>query len=132
MSAMSFREPDQARWIGVRPGHRGEQVAAHNIAINNTQIIHTVTAGKVLYLTDWVFEANAGAAGWSADFEIRNVLDVLVYKIVTWYSGGVESRMLANSLFYPIEVPTGYDIIVSSNAVGLGTFGFIHGWEEKA
>jgi len=130
MSAMAFREPNQVKWVGIRPAHNGEQVAKSNAATNGTTIIHTVTATKTLYLctstlTYW------GAVG-SGQIKVRNAADVDQYILVI---GGL---ITAAGAFFglsipfnpPLEIPAGWDVVVLSSIAASVAEGFIFGWEE--
>jgi len=130
MSAMLYREPNQVKWVGVRPAHNGEQVAKSGTAVNNTVIIHTVTAGKNLYLvTAQIFTVNSVAA--YGNLWVRDGADA------TWlYLGGLVSaagQAIPGQTWYsypPVEVPAGYDICVVSTALAFNVVGSIFGWEE--
>jgi hypothetical protein len=131
--AMKFREPNRARWVGTRPAHDGEQVIAYKLAVDATQIIYTVPAGKVLHLTNAMIFASSLAVGHGYIF-IRNVADVPVLYLVQfrYISGAGMGTGHANQYWPPIEVLEGYDIAITSGAAGLTLFGNIHGWVENA
>lgn len=130
MSLMSFREKDKARRVGVRPAHEGTQIAKDGTANNNTVIIHTVTAGKVFYLVDWSMCMVAGATNQISTLHVRDASDVFAWYIHILRSAGSANLSEANSLFYPQEIPAGYDVCVSSDNVGMISYAHIHGWEE--
>ena len=79
MSPMAFREPNEVLWRGVRPGHRGEQVAKYNSATNATVILHTVTTGKTLFLTAVSFQASTTTAGKFGALFVRDTSDAEKY-----------------------------------------------------
>ena len=130
MAAMAFREPNQVKWVGTRPGHNGEQVEKYNTATNGTAIVHTVTAGKTLYLVSAIIFPAAVNSGVGTVF-IRDLLDA-VWTYLVGMTGALNFGLIGQtlSLYHPIEVPEGYDICVLSGGAGLTVYGAIHGWEE--
>ncbi len=130
MALMKFREPNQAAWVGFRPGHRGTQVTKHAAATNTTLIIHTVTSGKVLYMTSFFLSVRSGVG--EGILFVRDTSDVLQYHIVrvelfTKVSSGPGVGL---SLHHPIEIPAGFDVCVQSTPAFCIANGFINGWEE--
>lgn len=108
----------------------GTQVQKSANASNNTVIIHTVTAGKTLYLTAAHILAVTGNASFG-DIFVRNEADAEQYKLLTADSDGGVSGNNSASLPYakPIKIPAGYDICVRSSA-GNSVHASISGWEE--
>jgi len=85
MAYATFREPNQVKWVGVLPGHNGEQVIAQAVADNSTVIAYTVPAGKILLLshfTSCVFN-NAGGIGTAYGY-VRDNLGVEVFRMHTY------------------------------------------------
>jgi len=91
MALMNFREPNQVKWVGVRPAHNGEQINIGNFVVNGAVTLYTVPAGKILLLieisaskwTNYVgsifVEARTAASVWIRSFcmmEIGNANDV--------------------------------------------------------
>jgi len=141
-------EPDQVKWVGVRPVYPTEniqiqmgafettvggvtrvQINKSVIGNNNTTIIHTVTAGKVFYLCAVTFSGNPQAGGTS-DLFIRNVADVAQYTILHSHTAAVDGRDSAMPLFMPIAIPAGYDIVLTTTNTAAHVF--IAGWEQDA
>jgi len=130
MALMEFREPNQAKWQGTRPGHNGDQVletgANNAVAVN---LVYTVAPGAVLFLTHIGVGAVQGGA---------NILTVHIYDNTPV---SVESLMyctinptISNSYFSdrywpPIEIPADYSIRVEAT-VALWYSWVIHGWAE--
>lgn len=104
------------------------------LRINGTTVIHTVTAGKTLFLTGaslGLSSLDVAEAGYMA---VRNVGDTIQYYI---FRAGLEasennSANLAFSLpaVPPIEIAAGWDIVVYSPSPGFASAGAISGWEE--
>lgn len=127
---MGFRENNQVKWIGSRPAHNGEQVAESNVANNNTVVLYTVGAGKVLYITDWAIGVVGNFSG-EGYLCVRDNLAAVQYEFCfARCIAGVLMRGLTSSTFYPIEVPATWDVAVYSGVAGLTIRGFIHGWVE--
>jgi hypothetical protein len=130
MALMKWREPNRAKYIGVRPAHDGVQIAKRATATNGESTIHTVTAGKTFYLV-WV-KLICGTAGvgetylvWkSGATTILYLCDILVATPV-----GIISP--DSAYFYPpMEIPFGDILSVISSAIAVTGIGEIFGWEE--
>ena len=130
MAAMAFREPNQVRWVGTRPGHNGTQVIAGGTATNTVTILWTVTAGKTLHITYFSLAMRSGAVTAECSISVRNGADVYQYSIVNIGTVASDHGELAAALSVPIEVPAGYDVYVASDSANLKAYGTIHGWEE--
>jgi hypothetical protein len=130
MALMLFREPNQARWGGVRPAHRGTQVEKSNSVTNGTIIVHTVTAGKTLFLCTVVVEFRfGGLAAW--DFlAVRNEADVFQYYIARLRDNTAGTVGLVIPYWPPREISAGYDIYLTSSGVNNDMAADIFGWEE--
>jgi len=50
MALMKFREPNQVKWVGVRPGHNGTQIIRSQGADNATVELYLVPVGQTFYL----------------------------------------------------------------------------------
>ena len=128
--AMNHREGNRIKWIGVRPAHDGTQVIKSAYKINGTEIIHTVTAGKTLYLKGFFFESSSSVSGVAGALIVRNALDVLEYYLAYCYHRGASEKLAARDYSQPIEIPAGYDICIISGALTLEVLAEIDGWEE--
>lgn len=130
MAFMSFREPNQVKWVGVRPAHNGEQYNLYSQANNNTVILHTVSAGKTFFLTACSLRGNYVVSGWGA-LSVFDDVAALKYRIlgVTNYVN-TTPQSVSLSLFYPIEIPGNWSIRVRSSAASYTVDAFISGWEE--
>ena len=127
---MEFREPNELRWYGSRPAHKGTQILKENDAENETTIVHTVTTGKVLYLCSMILGYYAIAAGYAYG-RIRDDSDETVTTVfIDTIQAGSDGKGTFASFWPPMEIPASYDIIVISSAVGLKPNLTIFGWEE--
>ena len=130
MALMKFREPNQVKWIGTRPGHDGTQVLARGAADSATTVLYTVPVGNTFYLCHSMMGYGAIAAG-IAVFEIQDLVPVRVVDL--FYDtlvAGIAGNSKNASYWPPIEIPAGYRIVVVSSAVGLTVHGTVFGWVE--
>ena len=130
MAVMGFREPNMARWVGVRPGHDGTQIAKSGHTDNALLIVHTVTAGKTLYLTAALASGNTAGTATGINIWVRNAADVAQYYLIqnslnvnTYFAVGL-------SFNPPLEIPAGWDIVIVAGHATARADLFIHGWEE--
>jgi hypothetical protein len=130
MSAMSYREPNEVRWVGVRPAHKGTQVAFNNTANNSTIPLHDVPSGKTFFLAGFTCNVNKGTGGGNGYLTVRDVSNVAQYHLVQvpMFSAGHATYCM--SFVPPFEIPSGWDITIISDTAGLGVSAFIYGWEE--
>lgn len=130
MALMGWREPNQVKWVGTRPAHRGTQIGKSASAVNATAIVYTVTAGKTLYLctASLMTETATVSAGI---FSIRDGADVS-WLHLTMGRANTAGYFIAPCVTFwpPLEVPAGYDIVVFSSAALAAWTGSIFGWEE--
>ena len=106
--ATVHREPNQVKWVGVRPGHNGEQVLI-DIDFNANQLLYTVAADKLLFIFSWQVTLAANAAG-IATLELRTAVPAVYYHLA--YLRGALADIgpsVSNSLWVPIEVPATYN-----------------------
>ena len=130
MSAMAFREPNQVKWVGIRPGHNGSQVFKYASATNGVTIVHTVTAGKTLYLVTASIMSLSNQAS-NGFIGVRNGADVdqgYLCHVIGAALGGYPSPLWYS--MPPLELPAGWDVYVQSGAAGFTAIGTIFGWEE--
>lgn len=130
MSEMSFREPNQVLWRGVRPAHLGTQILKYADANAATVVVHTVSAGKVFYLTFFSHTGFLSAAGEVSELIIRNAADALQLRLSRFESPASETLSVAVGLNFPIEIPALWDIAIYSSNAGIVSYGSIAGWEE--
>lgn len=130
MSLMKFREPNQVKWVGVRPGHNGTQIKAEAIAVNNTQVLYTVTAGKMLYLCTLNWQVDSNVGGGNTLIYHYNSGSVLQHVFVS--IGQFSAPVLANTISFwpPYEMASGDYIQIWSPNAGTSLYCGIFGWEE--
>ena len=130
MALMKFREPNQVKWIGSRPGHNGTQVLASTNADSALATVYLVPVGKTFYLCYAGINYSAVAAGM-AYMDIRDdggVRIAYLYNEVIIAAG--EGKAFASSFWPPIELLAGYTVRLASGAAGLTVHGVVHGWYE--
>lgn len=106
------------------------QVFKYNAATNATVIVYTVTAGKTLYLSQWVFSVRSNAAGFQGNLYVRDADDLNPVYIAQIALGSAGHLCNSGNPNPAIEILAGYDVVVDSNNAGLGSWASIHGWEE--
>ena len=132
MAVMGFREPNRARWVGVRPAHDGAEVYNKADATNATVVVYTVPAGKVLHLTSLHVCSRATLAAGEVIVDIRNAAHVIQVSPFDHYYAAVGQMSDDISFWPPMELPAGWEIAVrSTNANSWGCL-FVRGWIENA
>ena len=130
MSDIHFREPNQVKWQGSRPGHNGTQVLVSlQSAVTPLDLMYTVPAGQTLFLTYAAGFPNVNAANL-IKLQIYTDGAVLWYQIAGAYSFAAQAMTGFTCTFNPpIEVPSGYTIQKYSSGANICTAS-IHGWVE--
>jgi len=130
MSDMHFREPNQVKWQGSRPGHNGTQVLESftTVAIATTPF-YTVPVGHTLFLTN---------VAVSSSINVSSVLWVNIHTdapafwrtlLVGETIINADRMALVNQYWPPVEIPSGY-IIYVHQTVNVNIRITIHGWYE--
>ena len=121
--ATVHREPNQVKWIGVRPGHNGEQVlVAIDTAVN--VVVYTVAADTLLFLYDWHYGGNRNLAFGSIlqIFDDGDNVNATIGYITSDASN--PGTNMAQNLWVPIELVEGWYIkAITTQQV----HGYIHG-----
>lgn len=109
------------------------QVAVSKTKANGVEIIYTVPASKVFYMTAWTL----GLTGSAVDLvhlKVRNVADTEQYTIMTMGAETtlLESQTQSGSFDPPLEIAAGWDVILDSDAANADGTAFIHGYTENA
>ena len=121
--ATVHREPNQVKWVGVRPGHNGEQILV-KIELAGNAIVYTVPANKILFLFDWHIGIARGVAG-AAELQIRDdAAAIHAYLSYVTSAAGYTGTNATQNLWVPHELIEAWDIyVVTGNPVR----GYIHG-----
>lgn len=129
MAAMTFRESNQVKWVGVRPGHNGTQILARTAANNSTNIVYTVTAGKTLFLHSYQLNISCGTNNIAFNMYIRTDAAVTWHQVSYGKSYASKNNMTCQSFNPPLEIPAEYQIMIQAGA-DLWAYCCIQGWEE--
>ena len=130
MSAMNFREPNQARWLGVRPAHNGEQLVAYNITTNDDRSIYQVPSGKTAYITSMIITATSGSVGGNVQVNYTDSANNLIKRLVNHFFRVTGNIAFSVSFNPPLELINQQRIRAYSNANDATITVFLHGWEE--
>ena len=126
MAVTVHREPNRVKWIGVRPGHEGEQILKSATVVNGNATLYTVPADKLLLLFNWGFSAGASAA-LSDYFLIRDELDATYLELFYSTISANTTVSTGGSMYLPMEIIAGYDFYLVSAAATTRVSAFIHG-----
>ena len=130
MALMKFREPNQVKWVGSRPGHNGTQVAEHGIANNAGVIFYTVTVGKTLYLTFYSFSISTSGVTAESHFSIYTDGAVHYLYLHSVVPPAAWQNLCSGTFNPPLEIPAGYYFRLFASGVAATLQGSIVGWEE--
>jgi len=130
MALMKFREQNQVKWVGVRPGHNGTQVAAYAAMINGVGVVYTVGAGKTLFLAECFLCSTGNITGQCSLAWYDDLWAFQRYFCMCDTIAGVQIQKDHCNFCPPLEIPAGHIIAVASGALGLTASGQIFGWEE--
>ena len=127
--ATVHREPNQVKWIGVRPGHNGIEILESGNVDNGTDVVYTVPADKLFLWFGWNAIMISNAYSAACYIGIFNAVPVLVKNIQTFGTGTNMATSLSKSYWPPLEVAAGFSIRFVSTAAGRTLDGSIHGIE---
>ena len=130
--ATVHREPNQVKWIGVRPGHNGIEILESGNVDNGTDVVYTVPADKLFLWFGWNAIMISNAYSSACSIGIFNAVPVLVRNIQTFGTGANMATALSKSYWPPLEVAEGFSIRFVSTAAGRTLDGSIHGIEIDA
>lgn len=99
-----------------------------------TLVMHTVTAGKTLFLTSASLALGSLLTSDVCYLAVRNAIDVLQFDILRHRVKATadNSANVANSmaLIPPLEIAAGWDVVVYSPDVDIAAAATFSGWEE--
>jgi hypothetical protein len=109
------------------------QILAEDSAVNATQVVYTVPAGKRFYLISSDLDTDAGAVG-IVSAVIQDGTPT-IQKYINQIRVGATAQVIHmdhSPLNYPIEIPAGWEIaVISDTALLTGTLS-IFGFETNA
>ena len=127
--ATVFREPNQVKWIGVRPGHNGVQILAFDDIANGAVALYTVGADKMGFITTVAISAGASLAAFGY-IDYWNAVPATVGRFATLRgTGGPYDASAQVNFWPPLEMVEGFSIRLFSSLAGYTVFGMVHGWE---
>jgi hypothetical protein len=130
MSAMAFREPNEVRWVGVRPAHKGTQIKGSGAASGNTVDVLQISSGKKGFITTIFFSVDRDTADARGSVYHTNSANTVLHTFISRVVRGVYSDMVVMHFNPPYELGSSDKIRVTSEAVGFGSFASAVGWEE--
>jgi len=118
MSLSLFAEHNKINWVGVRPGHYGEQILKSIFTENSEDTLYTVPSGSTFFLTGYSFTVRAGAAG-TFKIIIYNDTPAVEAHLKYSYIAGNDIVSGENALYHPIELLEDWKINISSGIANL-------------
>lgn len=129
----SFREDNSARWFGVRPAHKGEQILETSSASGGASTIYTVPANKVFLLCNATAMYYGTGTGSNIYMVIYDNGGSQRYRIIhRWVTAQNNSYQSSANYYPPIELSAGYYIVIGTGLATYSCFGSIHGFLESA
>lgn len=106
------------------------QVVKSGVIANAALVVHTVTAAKTLYLTNFSFSTyNTSGASQTGYLYVQNSVPVVQYTMVAVMTPNNDGKAVADQLLPPLEIPAGWQIVILSGAANFNVNAFIHGYE---
>lgn len=129
MASTVFSEYNQAKWVGIRPGVSGEQIAKYGEQANGTAVLYTVPANKVLLIFQ-TYVSGIAVTGGGGRAQLRHTTAVpatlyMFGNIVTNANQGGTNISL--SRFVPYECAAATLISLYSDNVNLAACGGFEG-----
>lgn len=130
MAIMKFREPNQVKWQGMRPGHNGTQIIGYKAIINNIADVYVATGVKVAEITYMGLSANSGANAGIATLQLWDDGPAYLNTLMIIQLPVTSFEHLAVGLPYPVELLEDWSVRVYSGAALLDARGCVLGWAE--
>ena len=130
MSDMMFREPNQVKWMGSRPGHNGTQVLVDGtFLLLVPTVFYTVPVGQTLHITNMLLSRGQFVATFAyiAIYDDVPALSSIIFPVL--WAIAPQGNPIINSYWPPIEVPAGYHLYISQT-VNCQLVYVVHGWVE--
>ena len=124
--ATVHREPNQVKWIGVRPGHNGDQIHEYGTAVGATTVVYTVPADKILLLFGFNLITSCTVAG-TASLGIYTAVPALHRYLSAGTVRANFSMTISQDYVVPIEIAAAYSIRAISPAGTLDITACING-----
>jgi hypothetical protein len=133
MTQMGFRSapaPNSAPFpVGKIPDD-ATQIVKNDTATNTTVTMHTVTAGKTFYLCHYGYGIASAAPGDNGGMFVTDNNDKVQYTIVGAVITVADQEAFAAPMMPPLELASGWHILLTSGTATGISMGFIHGYER--
>lgn len=136
-------EADQVRWRGIRlaagevflPTYpyvaAGTQVVKSEVIIDDSKAVHTVSDGKVFYLSA-ISLCGEGTGNGIISLEVLDDgLNLKYHFFCTDFKAG-EIAAESQSFVPALMIPEKWSVVVTSGAANVEAHGFVHGFELTA
>jgi len=130
MSAMKFREPNQVKWVGVRPAHKGTQILKQGRATTDDVTLYTTPTGKTFYLVHYNITIQITASSLISAVAIRDSSGVAQYYIAYLNDAPNGVYIYEGNFDPPLEIPAGWYVHLDRNSSYGPIMCSIFGWEE--
>lgn len=130
MADVGYREPNQVKWYGWRPGIRGTHIirAGRHQGLGDTDV-YTISAGVTFFLTGFSYSINYSNVGSQGIIDIYDDAGLTWKRLWSMKQDATGELIGSLGLFFPIEVPAAYTFRVRSFASWVDMQACIWGWE---
>ena len=130
MSAMSFREPNEVKWVGVRPAHKGTQKLIRKVGVTADIEVYSVPADTTFYMTSMFVNLKAPNGDERVTIRIRDTADNTIHIPLQINTAVAGQEVVSRNFYPPVEVPSGYDIYIDVAGTAPTVNLALEGWEE--
>ena len=116
--ATVHREPNMVKWVGIRPGHNGEQVIEFASGANVQTTVYLVPATKLFLWYGWRLTIR-GAAISTGQLEIWSAVPALKHTIIHIYTQANVAYSAGDRFDPPLELSAGESIRMITLAAGV-------------
>jgi len=115
--------------VGKIP-YGGTQIAISKGIENDEVIVRTVGGGSTLYLSAFTFSVvMLDVADVQGQLFVRNADDLYQYNLGNFRIHNYGHLAISASFMPPLEIPTAWDIVLTSDTANCFSDAFIHGYE---
>ena len=132
MALMTFREPNQVQWRGVRPAHDGTQVTKNKERLGAGNVtIHTVSVDCIFFLTFCSFGSRESVAAEAfADVRTQPIGALAEIPIISHMYDVAGHQSSVATFNPPLEIDESITIRMNVTHANVDAKATIHGWEE--
>jgi len=129
MALMKFREANQVKWVGVRPGHNGTFVSAQGMCDAVAWVtFYTVPANKWLFITHSFLTARSAAVLGETSMLVRTEGNDHRIHMLMFDAAANTELAVDTSHPFPIEVSTGGLVRLLISPLGVKCYGGFNGY----